>query len=169
MDVDMDLDNDAWDVAGDTCRACWMRRRNEPSNHHGLQGKPAGVLVAPPNGARDVDTRVKPRIAWRGDAQPPAVFSVSLKYQRQGGDFDPVRTRLERLGEKEWQLVPTFPLSSGTLHAVVVTAPNERVESWFITEGDPVHFRSAPPAESAAEADDGAAFEHTVHYRPLPK
>jgi DNA gyrase subunit A len=109
------------------------------------KGSLQGMVVAPPNGARDVDTRVKPRIAWRGDAQPPAVFSVSLKYQRQGGDFDPVRTRLERLGEKEWQLVPTFPLSSGTLHAIVVTAPNERVESWFITEGDPVHFRSAPP------------------------
>jgi|YNPBryulayer2012_1023412.scaffolds.fasta_scaffold23222_1 hypothetical protein len=133
------------------------------------KGSLQGMVVAPPNGARDVDTRVKPRIAWRGDAQPPAVFSVSLKYQRQGGDFDPVRTRLERLGEKEWQLVPTFPLSSGTLHAVVVTAPNERVESWFITEGDPVHFRSAPPTEPAADADDGAAFEHTIYYHPLPK
>lgn len=65
------------------------------------KGSLQGMVVAPPNGARDVDTRVKPRIAWRGDAQPPAVFSVSLKYQRRGGDFDPVRTRLERLGEKE--------------------------------------------------------------------
>jgi len=64
------------------------------------KGSLQGMVVAPPNGARDVDTRVKPRIAWRGDAQPPAVFSVSLKYQRQGGDFDPVRTRLERRGEK---------------------------------------------------------------------
>lgn len=127
------------------------------------QGSLQGLVIAPPNGTRDVDTRVKPRIAWTGDAKPPAVFSVSLKYQRQGGDFDPVRTRIERVGEKEWQLVPTFPLASGTLHAVVVTTANERVESWFITEGVRIEFRSAPQTDS-----DEGAFEHVVHYQPVP-
>jgi len=59
--------------------------------------------------------------------------------------------------------VPTFPLASGTLHAVVVTTANERVESWFITEGIQIEFRPAPQEDSGE-----GAFEHVVHYQPTP-
>lgn len=133
------------------------------------RGSLKGVVITPPQGSRDVSTRVKPTVAWRAPDEPPAVFTLSLKEQKQGGDFDPVPTRIERIGDMEWRLHPTFPLSTGKLYAVVVSSGTERVESWFITEEFLSLGRSAEP-EEANEAPVSTlsepATEHRVIYRP---
>ena len=96
------------------------------------------------------------------------MFTLSLKEQKQGGDFDPVPTRLERIGDMEWRLRPTYPLSTGKLYAVVVSSGTERVESWFITEEFTLFGRSAESEESDAPAStlSEPATEHRVIYRP---
>ncbi|MFQ3610373.1 MAG: hypothetical protein SNJ72_02665 [Fimbriimonadales bacterium] len=141
------------------------------SMSHSIQtpyrGSLRGVVINPPQGSRDVSTRVKPTVSWRAPDEPPAIFTLSLKAQRQGGDFDPVPTRLEQVSETEWRLRPTYPLSTGTLYAVVVASGIERIESWFITEEFRIFSRSPessepePPAAALSEPAD----QHTIIYR----
>ncbi len=132
------------------------------------RGSLKGVVITPPQGSRDVSTRVKPTVAWRPPDEPPATFTISLKEQKQGGDFDPVPTRIERIGDMEWRLRPTFPLSPGKLYAVVVSSGTERVESWFITEEFNLFGRSAESEEADAPTStlSEPATEHRVIYRP---
>ncbi len=130
------------------------------------KGSVRGAIVDPPHGSRDVSTRVKPTVSWRDPEEPPAVFTLSLKMQKQGDDFDPVPTRLEQIGNKAWRLRPTYPLSNGTLYAVVVSSGTERLETWFITEEFRIFRHSSEeehdtPSSSLSEANE----IHVIHYK----